>query len=58
MGFGAQMGPQPPMPVLEITGNTAYLLRADQIIEIDITSGKILAQAVLPTPKAPAHPER
>jgi hypothetical protein len=58
MMFAGQMGMQPAIPVLEITGNTAYLLRADQIVKIDITVGKVLAQTNLRAPKAPAPPEQ
>jgi hypothetical protein len=57
MAFGP-MGTQPPVPVLEIAGNTAYLLHANQIIAIDITTGKVLAHGNLALRWRPAAANR
>ena len=47
MGFA--FGP----PVMELQGNTLYITRMDQLVAVDIMTGKVTASTALPKPDAP-----
>ena len=53
-GPGPGMRPMgPPLPVVELVGQTLYVQRANQIIGISITDGKLVGPATLPKPPMP-----